>query len=100
MSNRYGAREAVRHFGLAWIAGIALAIAAMVMSASKDLPIREPDGVLPSYITFPGVLALAILIDVLPRMVHRARVRRQWAPRELGAVAREVMAERLSLIHI
>ena len=99
VSNGYGARGAFRTFGLAWIAGITLAIAAVVMSVTQDIPIREPDGVLPSYITFPGVLGLAILIDVLPRMLHRAAQRRAWAPRALGPVAREVMAERWPASH-
>ncbi|KAA1421081.1 inositol phosphorylceramide synthase [Nocardioides humilatus] len=99
MSNGYGARGAFRTFGLAWAAGITLAVAAVVMSATQDIPIREPDGVLPSYITFPGVLGLAILIDVLPRLLHRAGQRRAWAPRQLGPVAREVMAERWPASH-
>ena len=99
VTNSYGAREAVKHFGLAWIAGISLAIAAIVMSTAKDLPIREPDGVLPSYVTFPGVLLLAILIDVVPRMVHRASGRRDWSLPGLRVVAREVMTERWPASH-
>jgi len=99
VNNGYGARRAAKHFGLAWGAGIALALTAVVMSVTEDLPIREPDGVLPSYITFPGVLLLAILIDVVPRVVHRAGSRRTWSPRGLGAVTREVMGERWPASH-
>ena len=99
VSNTYGAREAVKHFWLAWVAGITLAVAAVVMSTTKDLPIREPDGVLPSYVTFPGVLLLAILIDVVPRVVHRAGGRRHWSPTKLKAVTREVMTERWPASH-
>jgi hypothetical protein len=99
VNNRYGARGAVKHFGLAWVAGIALAIAAVVMSLTEDLPIREPDGVLPSYVTFPGVLLLAILLDVVPRVVHRAGRRHAWSARGLRDVGREVMAERWPASH-
>ncbi len=99
VTTRYGARGAVRHFGLAWLAGITLALAAVVMSVTEDLPIREPDGVLPSYVTFPAVLLLAILIDVVPRVVHRAGRRGSWSPHGLRTVGREVMAERWPASH-
>ncbi|MEZ0579231.1 phosphatase PAP2 family protein [Nocardioides sp. MH1] len=99
MENTYGARRAAQHFGLAWLAGIALAVAAVVMSVTQDLPIREPDGVLPSYVTFPGVLLLTILIDVVPRVVHRASRSRAWSRPGLRGVFREVMAERWPASH-
>jgi hypothetical protein len=99
VENTYGARGAAKHFGLAWLAGIALAVAAVVMSVTENLPIREPDGVLPSYVTFPAVLLLAILIDVVPRVVHRAGRRRSWSRRGIGEAFREVMVERWPASH-
>ena len=51
---------------------IALAVATWVISAVKDLPIRDPDGVVvPAYVQIPMILGFAWLLDVVPRTVGR-----------------------------
>lgn len=81
-------------FALAWGCGLALALAMVVMAVTLDLPIRDPDDVaMPAYLRMPLIVLAALGIDVVPRIVHRARVRRT-RPSGLGAIGREVMRER------
>ena len=53
---------------------MALALAAWIVSAVENLPIRDPDGVVvPAYLQIPAILGFAWLLDVLPRTFVRAR---------------------------
>jgi len=99
VNNQYGARGAAKHFGLAWVAGLALALATVVMAETEHLPIRDPDNLLPGYIRFPGIVLVAILLDVVPRVVHRAGQRHTWSPRSVVQVGREVFKERWPASH-
>ena len=69
-----------RNFGFAWVAGIAMVVAMVVFSAIDELPIRDPDSLVPGYIRFPAIVLGAILLDIVPRVLWRAR----RSPRDLG----------------
>ncbi|WP_370247744.1 phosphatase PAP2 family protein [Nocardioides sp.] len=96
MSRTASLRTAVeRHFGWAWAAGIAMAVATVVLSAINELPIKDPDALIPGYIRFPLIILTAIALDVVPRVVWRSR----RAPREFGRHWRAVLDERWRLQH-
>jgi hypothetical protein len=100
VSNGYGVARAARHFGLAWGLGLAMAVAMAVMAITHDLPIRDPDDdILPGYVRYPLIIFGTILADIVPRVLHRARVRRAWTPRGLGSLWREVVTERWPASH-
>ncbi|HET6152727.1 MAG TPA: phosphatase PAP2 family protein [Marmoricola sp.] len=62
------------NFKIAGWCAVALVIAMVVVSWVKDLPIRDPDGVIvPGYIQIPAILGFAWLLDVAPRAILRAR---------------------------
>lgn len=103
VSNGYGGgfRQAVRQFWLAWAIGAVMAAAMVALALIEDLPIRDPeDDFLASYIRMPLIVLGAILVDILPRIAHRARLRSTWSPRSLGALGREVVAERWPASHL
>lgn len=92
----HGVRGALeRNFGYAWAAGIAMAVATVVFSVVAELPIRDPDAFIPGYIRFPAIVFGAVLLDVLPRLVHRARGRFST----YGATFREILRERWTRAH-
>lgn len=62
-----------RNFGFAWAAGIVMAAAMIVFAAILELPIWDPESFVPGYIRMPGIVGLAILADVVPRVVWRSR---------------------------
>lgn len=73
MNNEYGAPRWLPRFALAWGAGLALAVATVVISLTEDLPIRDPDDdIVPGYIRYPAIVLGAILADIVPRVLHRA----------------------------
>ncbi|WP_231123616.1 phosphatase PAP2 family protein [Nocardioides sambongensis] len=87
-------RRSARMFALAWGCGLVLAAVMVVMAVTLDLPILDPDGVaMPAYLRMPLIVLAALAVDVVPRIVHRARVRRS-GPTGLGPITREVMRER------
>ncbi len=72
-----------RNFGFAWAAGIVMAVAMVVFAAILELPVWDPDSIVPGYIRMPAIVALAILADVVPRVLWRSRrgvraVHRTW----------------------
>lgn len=75
---------------------LALALATVLVSATQDLPIRDPDGVVvPTYVRLPIILLVAWLIDVLPRAVGRSGLQLGTLP----ARFREVVHERWTRSH-
>lgn len=77
---------------LRFLVGLALVmtVATGIVSAWESLPLRDPDDALgPSWLRLPGILLVAVLIDVLPRIVRRWR-----AGLALGTSVRRVLAER------
>jgi len=86
-------------FALAWLAGLGLAILTIVFSAVEDIPIQDPDSLIPGYIRFPAIVLGAIAIDVVPRtFVAAGRPGSGWV-RRLGATFRTVLRERWPLSH-
>jgi hypothetical protein len=71
-----------------WLS-LALAAAAVLVAASYDLPLRDPDGVVgPTFLFLLLILLAAFLTDVLPRTAYRMRSLAE-APATLVAVVRE-----------
>lgn len=101
VNNEYGAPRWLPRFALAWGAGLALAVATVVISLTEDLPIRDPDDdIVPGYIRYPAIVLGAILLDIVPRVFHRAgRVDTDW-PRRLVAKWTEVVRERWQRDHL
>lgn len=67
-------------------------IAALVVAGISGVPFRDPDSTTgPTYLRLPVILLGALLVDVVPRIVHRARGRG-----DLSGTVREVLRERLS----
>jgi hypothetical protein len=92
----HGLRGALeRNFGYAWAAGIAMAIATVVFSVVAELPIRDPDSLIPGYIRFPAIVLGAVALDVVPRVVARARGRLS----DYGSTFAEVLRERWTRAH-
>lgn len=92
----HGLRGALeRNFGYAWAAGIVMAAATVMFSVVAELPIRDPDSLIPGYIRFPAIVLLAVAADVLPRLVYRARGR--FAT--YGETFRDIMRERWTRAH-
>jgi hypothetical protein len=83
--------RSARLFGLAWACGLLLTVLMIVMAVTQHLPVRDPDDTM---LRFPGILAGAIALDVVPRMLHRARIRGTWSWAALRALAGEVLRER------
>lgn len=74
MQRADGVRALVeRNFGWAWVAGLVMAVATVVFAVINELPIRDPDSLIPGYIRFPLIVLTAIAADVVPRLVWRSR---------------------------
>jgi len=84
-----------RNFAGAWAAGIAMAVAMVVFSVINEIPIRDPDSLIPGYIRFPAIVLGAIALDVVPRLVWRAR----HSVRDVPTAWRAIMRERWPLSH-
>lgn len=86
-------------FALAWVAGLGLATLTVVFSLLEDIPVQDPDSVVPGYIRFPAIVLGAIALDVVPRMLAAAgRPGAGWL-RRCGSAGRRVMRERWPLGH-
>jgi hypothetical protein len=74
-------------------AGLAVAtlILALLVAWSCGVPFRDPDGTTgPTYIRLPAILVLALVLDIVPRVIHRAR-----GSHDMRGTLREVLRERL-----
>ncbi|MFB9314080.1 phosphatase PAP2 family protein [Nocardioides plantarum] len=78
-----------RNFGYAWAAGLVMAAATVMFSVVAELPIRDPDSLIPGYIRFPAIVLGAVALDVVPRVVARARGRLSDYGSTFAAVLRE-----------
>ncbi len=99
MNNGYAARRLTGTFALAWAAGLVLAIATVVISATENLPIRDPDNLMPGYLRLPAIILGAILLDVVPRVLLRAGTPSVGWPGRLGRSWRVVLRERWPASH-
>jgi hypothetical protein len=77
------------------VVSLALAAAAIFVAISYDLPLRDPDYAVPTYIRLPAILLAAFLTDVLPRSLWRVR-----SVRKLPAAFRAVVRERWPWEHL
>lgn len=84
-----------RNFGAAWITGIAMVVATIVFAAIGELPVRDPDAFIPGYIRFPAIVLGAIALDIVPRVLWRAR----RAPSTVATHWRDVLRERWPAAH-
>jgi len=82
-------------FGYAWLAGFVMAATTVLLAVVYDLPVRDPDAIIPSYIRMPLIILVAILTDIVPRALWRAR----RAPRTIGSTWLEVTRERWPASH-
>ncbi|TWH00724.1 PAP2 superfamily protein [Nocardioides sp. J9] len=99
MKDHQTTRRTAPTFALAWAAGLGLAVLTVVFSLVEDIPIRDPDNVLPGYIRFPAIVLGAIALDVVPRTLLAAgRPGGGWL-RRLGSTGRTVVRERWPLAH-
>lgn len=86
-------------FALAWLAGIGLAVLTVVFSAVEDIPIKDPDSLIPGYIRFPAIVLGAIALDVVPHtFLSAGRPGAGWL-RRLRTAFRTVLRERWPLSH-
>lgn len=86
-------------FALAWLAGLGLAVLTVVFSQLEDIPIQDPDNLVPGYIRFPAIVLGAIALDVVPHtFLGAGRPGGGWAAR-IRVSFRTVMRERWPLSH-
>lgn len=92
-------RRGAPSFALAWVAGLGLAALTVLFSQLEDIPIKDPDSLVPGYIRFPAIVLGAIAIDVVPRILYAAgRPGSGWGAR-LRTTSRTVMRERWPASH-
>lgn len=76
----------------------ASASAALVVAATLDLPLRDPDNAAgPLYVRLPAIVLLLIALDVVPRAVRRSR-RGEPAERVRGALLERWSRPRMKLV--
>ena len=64
--------SALRPLAFAALLAAGSAVVAIAVALSFDLPLRDPDGVAgPAYVRLPGIVALFVLADVVPRLIRR-----------------------------
>ncbi|MCD4534124.1 phosphatase PAP2 family protein [Nocardioides sp. cx-169] len=95
MQVRMASRSLGEDFRYAWLAGLLMAGATLLIAWLEDLPIRDPDSLIPGYIRFPAIVLGAISLDIVPRALWRAR----RAPLSLWTVLREITRERWPASH-
>lgn len=99
MNDHQTARRGAPTFALAWAAGLVLAGLTVLFSLLEDIPVQDPDSVVPGYIRFPAIVLGAIALDVVPRALAAAgRPGGGWL-RRLGSAGRRVVRERWPLAH-
>lgn len=63
---------ALRPYVLAALLALGSAAVTIAVARHYDLPLRDPDGVAgPAYVRLPGAVVLLVLLDVVPRWIHR-----------------------------
>jgi hypothetical protein len=92
---RTTSRSLGEDFRYAWLAGLLMAAATLLIAWLENLPIRDPDSLIPGYIRFPAIVLGAISLDIVPRALWRVR----RAPRTLWTVTREITRERWPASH-
>ena len=85
--------RALRPYAFAVALAAASAVVAVVVAASFDLPLRDPDGMVgPAYVRLPLIVVLFLAADIVPRVLRRRDtpvktiLRERLAPERLGLV--------------
>ena len=86
-------------FALAWLAGLGLAVATVAFSRFEDIPIKDPDSLIPGYIRFPAIVLGANALDVVAHtFIGAGRPGGGWL-RRICSAFRTVLRERWPLAH-
>ena len=76
----------LRPYAFAVLLAAAAAVVSLVVAASFDLPLRDPDGIAgPAYVRLPLIVVLFLAADIVPRLLRRR-----------GTPVRRILRERLS----
>jgi len=85
--------RALRPYAFAVLLAAAAAVVSLVVAASFDLPLRDPDGIAgPAYVRLPLIVVLFLAADIVPRLVRRRGrpvrriLRERLAPERLGLI--------------
>lgn len=77
----------LRPYAFAVLLAAAAAVVSVIVAASFDLPLRDPDGIAgPAYVRLPLIVVLFLAADIVPRLLRRR-----------GTPAQRILRERLSL---
>ena len=83
----------LRPYAFAVLLAAAAAVVSVIVAASFDLPLRDPDGIAgPAYVRLPLIVVLFLAADIIPRLLRRGgqpvrRVLRQrLSPERLGLI--------------
>jgi hypothetical protein len=83
----------LRPYAFAVLLAAAAAVVSLVVAASFDLPLRDPDGIAgPAYVRLPLIVVLFLTADIVPRLLRRrgtpvSRIlRERLSPERLGLV--------------
>jgi len=84
--------SALRPYGLALALAFGSAVVAIIVALAYDLPLRDPDGIAgPAYIRLPAAVLVMVMLDVVPRALHRrvpirAVLRERYGPGRMALV--------------
>jgi hypothetical protein len=84
----------LRPYAFAVLLAAVAAVVSLVVAASFDLPLRDPDGIAgPAYVRLPLIVVLFLLADIVPRLVRRRGranakriLRERLSPERLGLI--------------
>jgi len=84
----------LRPYAFAVLLAAVAAVVSVVVAASFELPLRDPDGIAgPAYVRLPLIVVLFLTADIVPRLVRRRGasvvqvLRTRLSPERLGLVA-------------
>lgn len=78
-----------KDFRAAWLITVVMLTATVLIAWEQNLPIRDPDAVIPGYIRMPAIVLAAILLDIAPRALWQSRNQLKQLPEEWRRVARD-----------
>ncbi len=82
----------LRPYAFAVLLAAGAAIVSLVVAASFDLPLRDPDGIAgPAYVRLPLIVVLFLAADIVPRLLRRRApikriLRERLSPERLGLI--------------
>ena len=92
---------ALRPYVLAALLALGSAVVTIAVATHYDLPLRDPDGIAgPAYLRLPGAVALFVLLDVVPRWIHRRGQLRQILRERYGPGRMALVAVGLAVFYV